>query len=63
MLILDRLDRLDETLAGIAQRIEALEGRLDRLGEEKARRDHRDARMEERRTAFDRQRRFDMYED
>jgi len=39
MLILDRLDRLDETLAGIAQRIEALEARIDQLGEEKARRD------------------------
>ena len=62
-LILDRLDRLDDTLAGVAQRIEALERRIDHLGAEKARRDHRDARMEERRIAHDRPRRFDMYED
>ncbi|MEW6125303.1 MAG: hypothetical protein AB1698_22070 [Pseudomonadota bacterium] len=60
-LILDHLARLDDKLDALAGKIEALEERLDHVALEKTRRDHRDARIEERRTAYER--RYDVGED
>lgn len=60
-LILDRLGQIEDRLESLGDRIGALEQRIDSLASEKVRRDHRDARMEERRISYER--RFDMYED
>ncbi|WP_127091744.1 hypothetical protein [Aquabacter cavernae] len=60
-LILDRLAQLDDKLEALAEKIEALEERIDLATLEKTRRDHRDARIEERRIAYER--RFDVGED